>query len=101
MKNKWLPILMILLPIASGYGTYLMTRTDKAIDSQSAYEIRAAEARAMLYKEYIPRPEYEKDYRGFCERFTGLENMIKDQNEDLKELGKEFKRMFIYLKNNK
>jgi len=84
MNSKWLPwIMTTLVTLALTYVTYANSRMDKVNESQ-----------LTMHKEYVTRLEYDKDYTGFCHRFSNLEELIKDTN-------KKIDRMLVIVKNNR
>ena len=65
MNKTWLPWLLFILALAGGIVSYVVERVD--VNTQ---------ARGSLYKEYVTRLEYDKDYKSFCERFDNLDRKM-------------------------
>jgi len=66
-------------------------RVDKTTEAQAGYAV----SQAYLYKEYITRLEYDKDYRSLCSRLDGLDSTIK---ENYRETNGKLDRLLGYVK---
>jgi len=78
-KSRWIPwIITIVIGIGAPTASYLLMRVDKTTEAQAGYAV----SQAYLYKEYVTRLEYDKDYRSLGIRIDGLESTIKENNRD-------------------
>jgi len=70
VNSKWLPwILSAAIVIIGGFSQYFISRLDRAQEIQTSSQV----SQAYLYREYITRNEYDKDYRGLCSRMDKVD----------------------------